>query len=136
MAENEKFRLETLLCPLCVTSYWLVSPGGKALEVVGQGGDPLSVEFPMHSRTQTRDCSFILSGLRSQGIQEIERLESEHSTSPDDFIPNIAGFCARSVHSPHSVPPKSPKLICSDKTHFITLLSLLPLLLFSFLGQK
>ena len=70
-------------------------PGGKALEVVGEGGDPLSVEFPIHSRSQVRDCDFSISGIRSQGLQRIEKLEQENSTGPDELIPNLAGFCAR-----------------------------------------
>lgn len=70
--------------------------GGKAIEMVGKGGDPTAFNLHIPMR-QHRDCNFSMSGLLSHIIGSIEQIENEIKINHDAFIPDLPHFCARFV---------------------------------------
>lgn len=53
--------------------------GGKAIEFMSRGGDPLSVPFPQ-VMTRHRDCDFSFSGFGSFATRYIEREEEKEGS--------------------------------------------------------
>ena len=67
--------------------------GGRAMEIVGNDGDPHAFSFNIPLRNR-RSCDFSFAGYRTHVQETLEIIEKQINLEPDTFIPDINSFCA------------------------------------------
>ena len=67
--------------------------GGRAMEIVGNDGDPHAFSFNIPLRNK-RSCDFSFAGYRTHVQETLDRIEKQINLEPDTFIPDINSFCA------------------------------------------
>lgn len=72
-------------------------PGGRAIEMLGQNGDPHAYELSQPLLNQ-RNCMFSFSGYRSNAERLIDKLEKETTKEVGEVSKNTADFCASFEH--------------------------------------
>lgn len=67
--------------------------GGRAIETVGEDGDPYGIAFNIPLRNR-RSCDFSFGGYCTHVFETISKIESEVSLEPDAFLPDLPTICA------------------------------------------